>query len=457
MERFDRLRWAQALLYDQDAPPETQHRTVWCHRTMAGDRAALWRSADAARLAGVTTCGSGWACPVCASRIAEPRREELTRALGAWAQAGRWSVSPELEQHSAALLTVTFPHQAADDRIEGGDNRPAARLAREVEQLRDRLEKFARALASWKSLRAYKSAMAGVERAGSIRALEVTVGDAHGWHPHTHDVVFTRRPLAMFKLEAWHAAARELGLDPDNFRHWHQIAAGLRDDPQRFERSITPEYRALRDSWIGACLRAGLASSSDVEHMRLHAIDLRDGRYAAEYIAKYGREADGWSIASEVTRSSSKLGRLTDRDSHYSPMQLLAAAAEGDSWAGFRYRAFVAAFTGRRMLTWSRGLRATLARFDAELAKDFTDEELAARERPLPDEQYAGSLTAEQLRAVTARGWLGELLAFVALTQADQAGIDGYVADLVETIPPRWGDTLRRRRTYGAGHALIDS
>jgi hypothetical protein len=423
---------------------------------MAGDRASLWRSPEAARLAGVTTCGSVWACPVCAARVAEERRDEVTRALGAWATAARWSVSPMPEQYSVALLTLTFPHQA-DLRIEGTALGPAERLEIEVQSLTDRVDRFATALRSVKSARAWKSVMTQAERAGSIRALEVTVGDAHGWHPHTHDLVFTRRPLMMFDRDAWVAAAAELGLDPDKSKCWTAIAGSLRDDPDRFESSITPEYRQIRDAWIAACMRAGLATVADLDAMKLHAVDLRDGTYAAEYVAKYGREADGWSLPSELARSTFKGGRLTQRGEHYSPMQLLAAAADGDAWAAFRYRAFVRVFTGRRALSWSPGLRRRLAAIDAALAEELTDEQIAARERKLPDETFAGELTAEQLREVTARGWLGELLLFVADEQADQAAIDAYVAELVSTIPARYGGTLRRRRSYGSGHALIDA
>lgn len=424
---------------------------------MPGDTASLWRSADVARIAGVSTCGSGWACPVCAVKIAEPRREELAMAMAAWVRAARWSVSPEPETFTVSLLTATFPHQAADDRVEGGDTRPRARLAREVEQLRDRVERFAAALASWKGSRAYKSTMGAVERAGNIRALEVTVGDANGWHPHTHDLLFTRRPLSMFRLEAWRASAAELKLDPDKAKHWSMIAGNLRDDPSRFERSLSPEYVTLRDAWIAACIRAGLATAADVASMRLHSLDLRDGQYAAEYVAKFGREADGWSLPSELARSSSKGGRLTSSAEHYTPQQLLAAAAEGDRWAGFRYRAFVAVFTGRRMLTWSPGLRKRLSCYDGRLAKEQSDELLAAAFEARPEEKLAGTVTADQLRIVTARGALGLLLAYVASEQADQGGIDDYIAELAETIPARWGDTLRRRRTYGAGYALVDS
>lgn len=410
---------------------------------MRGDTANLWRSGEGARIAGLMTCGSVWTCPVCSARVTEARRAELTTALGRWSEQGG----------SVSLLTVTFPHRVRE-HVKGSDDRPATRFATEVEDLSTMLAAFATALERWKGSRAYRSTMESLDRAGSVRSLEVTVGDVNGWHPHTHDLLFTRRPVAMFTDEAIDQAARLLGVKRQP-RTWTRIVAHLRADPELFERSITAEYRTLRDAWIARCLKVGLVDVSDVAAMRLHCLDLRDGEHAAEYVAKFGREADGWSLASELTRPHAKIGRrrLTSTAEHYTPFQLLAAAADGDAWAGFRFRAFAQCFTGRRMLSWSPGLRRELLGADAEL----TDEQLAAAEDELPDEQLAGSITGEQLRVVTSRGMLGELLDYVHAHQADQASIDAYIAELAVLIPARWRDTIRRRRTFGAGYALMES
>lgn len=161
--KFDMLRVAQRILYDPDKPAAAQHRTCWCHRgTPTGrDAIAVYRRADAsgARLQGVTTCGSVWACSICSARIAEQRRDELEQLLKAAIGEG----------HHAYLMTLTFPHQASD-------------------QLADLLERKARALVKFKACRAYKALKARFGRVGSVRSMECTWGE-NGWHPHTHDVI----------------------------------------------------------------------------------------------------------------------------------------------------------------------------------------------------------------------------------------------------------------------------
>ncbi|MFZ4761095.1 MAG: hypothetical protein ACOYLX_23255, partial [Burkholderiaceae bacterium] len=443
--RYTLLRQAQALLYNREIPAEKQHRTAWCHRSLRGESVAVYRSDRTARLAGLMTCGSVWTCPVCSARVTEARREELTTALGRWSERGGL----------AMLLTVTFPHPL--DRFEWNDApnpTPSVRLQRESDLLAGLVERFGKALRSWKGSRAYRAVMEQLKHAGSVRSLEVTVGDANGWHPHTHDLVLARRELTMFRPDAIDATARRLKV-ANTAANWLRIAAALRADPAAFELAITDDYRTLRDGWIAACLRVGLVMPSDLESMRLHALDVRGGAYAAEYIAKFGREAEGWSLASELTRPHSKIGgrRLTSPGEHYTPFQLLAASAEGDAWSGFRFRAFAEVFSGRRMLSWSRGLRRELLG-DEEGA---SDDELAADDAPLPEQTLAGELTIEQYRALQARNMVGDFVEHVVAYQADQAAIDLYVADAVECIPPDWGDTLRRRRSYGGGFALMDA
>jgi hypothetical protein len=167
--KFEMLRTAQRILYDPNKSAAAQHRTCWCHRgTPTGrDSVGVFRRADAsgARLQGVTTCGSVWACSICSARIAEQRRDELETLLKAAIAEG----------HHAYLMTLTFPHQAGD-------------------QLADLLDRKARALAKFKACRAYKALKAQFGRVGSVRSMECTYGE-NGWHPHTHDVIIAKPGL----------------------------------------------------------------------------------------------------------------------------------------------------------------------------------------------------------------------------------------------------------------------
>jgi hypothetical protein len=143
---------------------------------------------------GLQTCGSVWACPPCASKIAERRREELEAAIGAARGKG----------HGVLVAAYTFRHGPLDD-------------------LSGSLGRFLGALRAMTSWRAYKALMARYGLLGSIKALEVTHGTRNGWHPHAHLLYFVDRSLSeeeVAELEAalyvlWQDAAARGGLDMD--------------------------------------------------------------------------------------------------------------------------------------------------------------------------------------------------------------------------------------------------
>lgn len=111
----------------------------------AGERRAHWR--------GVMLCGRQYACPVCASRRAAERREELAAMLRADLNA-RWQ-----------MATFTLRHHAGEG----------------LRGLTDRL------LAAWRRVRATRRVRDIFTRRvnATARGLEVTAG-ANGWHPHIH-------------------------------------------------------------------------------------------------------------------------------------------------------------------------------------------------------------------------------------------------------------------------------
>lgn len=106
----------------------------------------------------LATCGSVWACPVCAAVIQERRRLELEQ-LVEWAEA---------QSFQAVMVTFTFPHTSFDSLAE--------LLARQA----DAFKRFRRGSPFTK----FKAAI-GFQ--GLVRSLEVTHGK-NGWHPHTHEL-----------------------------------------------------------------------------------------------------------------------------------------------------------------------------------------------------------------------------------------------------------------------------
>jgi len=143
-------------------------RTAKCLRIRAFDSdVQVWKSKEhgTASYAGLQTCGSVWACPVCSAKIAERRRVELLDAMDLHkAQGG-----------SVSLLTLTTPHQRGD-------------------VLSDLLDQQANALQAFMRDRSVKAVFVEMGHVGQVRALEVTHGRKsaknNGWHPHFHILQF---------------------------------------------------------------------------------------------------------------------------------------------------------------------------------------------------------------------------------------------------------------------------
>jgi hypothetical protein len=123
---------------------------------------------------GVQHCSSIWNCPVCANRITEFRRKELTDAL-------------KDERFNVVMVTYTLRHNRGDS------------LSVLLAALKEAYKKS-------KSGRWYQNLQNDYGIAGSIRAIEVTWGE-NGWHVHIHelmvlwDVIIPRESGALFRIK----------------------------------------------------------------------------------------------------------------------------------------------------------------------------------------------------------------------------------------------------------------
>ena len=115
----------------------------------------------------------------------------------------------------------------------------------------------------------------------------------------------------------------------------------------------------LAEQWINACVKSGLNAPS-----MKHGLDLRNGYYAEQYVAK-------WGLEDEVTKGHIKKGR----NGSYTPFDLLQLSiseeiVHGRS-SGKLFQEFAIAMKGGRQLVWARGLKSLLE------IDDKSDEELA--------------------------------------------------------------------------------
>jgi Replication protein len=384
--RHQLLRESQKILYTEGVEPKKQHRTVWCHRHVVTEGAMpIFRKLDGsgARMSKVKTCGSVWACPVCASKVAEQRRQELTAAMVKHCRAGGY----------AYLVTFTFPHTRS-------------------QSLAELMEPFTKARQSFQNSRKWKAVMEQAGKVGVVNSLEVTYG-SNGWHPHLHMLVFCE--------------AGAFGED------------GADEQGRLSSRAIDN----LRGEWVRMLEKRGMVSGDNRHWATQYSFDVRGGSKAAEYIAKWGHD-EQWGMSSELTSSHAKTGKRSTWGAadHYTPFQLLAMAREGDGLAMCAFREFVKEFDGKRMLTWSKGLKAHFGINEVEDEEAAKEPELA-----LQDEHQIGTLEHEQLQVLTKYGKLGEFLAMIA-RYGHHSG-QNLIDDYVECV-------ARRSWAVGEGDIVVD-
>jgi hypothetical protein len=154
----------------------------------------IFQSDSGHHFGGLMTCGSVWICPICATKITERRRVELSQGVENWRSEG----------HGLQLLTLTVPHYACD-------------LPQTV------LDGLSSAFGRMMNRKPWKRVAASIGLVGRVRTLEVTHGP-NGWHPHLHVLLFTQEPINSITLaqlsgsllEQWQSACLASGLPRPN-------------------------------------------------------------------------------------------------------------------------------------------------------------------------------------------------------------------------------------------------
>jgi len=297
--RFSAQTAASKLFAKLKTPRGGQWRVCGCTRRKIGEFVAVLYAATIkkAHYNGVMTCASVWTCPVCAAKISERRKHEIKQVTDIHAAAGG----------GLYMLTFTFPHGRAD-------------------VLADMIAQFSAAKLYLRKSRGYKNLMKKFSYVGDIRTLELTFGDANGYHPHEHNLWLTTAKLTRSELRAFTAALFPL--------------------------------------WLTACLKSGLQAPS-----RKRGLTIIECESAAAYMAKFGREQT-WGISSELSKQHVKSGKAKSM----SPFDLLRSYEAGNKEHGARFIEYAEAFFGKRQIVWSDGLKSVFG------IGEKTDEELEAEE-----------------------------------------------------------------------------
>jgi hypothetical protein len=265
-----------------------------------------------AHYAGVQLCGCVWLCPVCGPNIRQKRAVELDRAAVQWID--RYGAG------SVMLLTLTLPHD-------------------EGERLTTVLGALQKGRAALMSGRGWQELKARFGLAHYVRAHDFTFG-FNGWHPHDHDVLFSRRVLAAGELEE----LREL------------LAA-------RWGDAVARQYRRRPSLEHGVQLEQA-RSLKDVNRYVCQVVVGSEDRFADDIIP----------VAYEVTRGDLKTSR---RSGHLTPWELLELTQDRRQRddAAELWLEYERGTKGVHAIQWSRGLRRELA-----LEPEQSDEELVAQE-----------------------------------------------------------------------------
>lgn len=231
-----------------------------------------------------------------------------------------------------------------------------------ADTLNDVRARLTDALTKTKSGRWYQDFVEEFQIFGNVTASEVTYGTEFGWHFHKHAIYFTRQPMSESKCV-------------------------------QIQNALSVQYGKK------------LASLGRYAHP-IYGVDIRAGNsHVADYVAKYGHDRSNWSLAAEITKSSSK--RALQNKDHFTPFELLDLYFNGESEAGKLFQEYASTMKGTRQLRFSNGLRDLL-----NLDEEMSDEELAAAQDD--DAVLFAQLTVAQWRKILRHEARGQVLEVAA-------------------------------------------
>jgi len=243
-------RYAMKWSLDRLLPGSRQTR---CHRwRIPGRDVELKLSLEHQKsfVAGCECCGSVWGCPLCAPKITERRRLEVSEAMSRAKEMGL----------QVLLLTLTVPHGLGDD-------------------VRVVLDQMKQAWRKGSTSRAGKTMRKMIGLKGTIRVLEVTYGE-NGWHPHFHVMLFVDSSWSPDVIQRlwypiWLDGCRKSGLADPSKAHGCRV-----DDGSRAARYLTKW--GLDSELTKGHLKRGKTSVNPWDLLRVYTFGLDDRRISSD-------------------------------------------------------------------------------------------------------------------------------------------------------------------------------
>lgn len=252
-------------------------------------------------LRGTITCNRLWECPVCAEKITNKRREELSEAIAAARRLG-WS---------PVLITATLRHD-------------------KTYRLDETLTALLEAWRSFTSGKGFQEFRLDWYWQGAIKSLEPTYG-VNGWHPHLHFLVFLSGKPENFNRGGFEAAVSE---------RWLQVLKRHGFDAS-YEHGINVKT----------------ADADIAEYVAKFGKEPKDAGWTASAEMVKGGSKRGRLEGLTPFQLLEIYGGGDESEAF-----LQAAGVVGSSkQAGALFVEYVSAFSKRNQLVWSRGLRDALA------------------------------------------------------------------------------------------------
>lgn len=299
-----------------------------------------------AGLAGLQSCGSVWACPVCSAKVLASRQGDISQAVEAWrATGGRVAMGTLSVRHDLghSITEVWDGVSVGFDAVTACRDWQDEKERYGVEVSRETITTCAAKSCGQDSARGRRHAAfckVGTDRVKYVlpwvRVAEVTVGDAFGWHVHTHFLLFLPAGTTDGQLWAlydsmwvrWAAGAAKAGLDD-----------ALRVNDCHFFEGDVAEV-------LGSYVTKGVYSAGEKAGLEMARGDLKSGRFG---------NRSPFEVLRDVVLPGEDLSHVVD---------------DAALWAEFERGSH-----GRRQMLWAHGARELLG-----LDVEKSDEEIAAEE-----------------------------------------------------------------------------
>ena len=317
-----------------------------------------------ANLKNLFLCDGIWVCPICHQRIMHHRGKEIDTAFKQWLNPSKKFIAlqefkpihPRLAQkfkglrpytpnfdvgheykRSIFMLTLTHSHTLQDS------------LETQLHGMKVANKRFF-------GDRDIRAVFKEYGIFGHIRSREVTHGKDNGWHPHDHNLIFSKIDREKFMNDTvlvYFTNNKGEILDTSKTKeinkyvgdNIHYLTAFrekqlIKKEQMHLVREVTIEV-FLKHYWRQCCVFAHLGEPSWE-----HGLDIQNAEQAQKYLVKI-------QSCYELTNSQGKKAKNGNRNQ----WQLLADSMAGDKQASKLFQEYAEAFKGQRALFWSSSLK----------------------------------------------------------------------------------------------------